>query len=73
MTKVSANDVRNDFAETLNRLDALAGDPRPPWVEALQGPSDLCRVRVGDYRIVYQLECGWTWSPKSWGVPAGPT
>jgi mRNA interferase RelE/StbE len=38
------------------RLDALAGDPRPPGVEALQGASDLYRVRVGDYRIVYQVE-----------------
>ena len=38
------------------RVDALAGDPRPPGVEALRGASDLYRVRVGDYRIVYQVE-----------------
>lgn len=46
-------DVRRRVAA---HLDALAGDPRPPGVEALQGASDLYRVRVGDYRIVYQLE-----------------
>jgi mRNA interferase RelE/StbE len=38
------------------RIDALAGDPRPPGAETLQGASDLYRVRVGDFRILYQVE-----------------
>ena len=38
------------------RIDALAGAPRPAGVERLQGEADLYRVRVGDYRIVYQVE-----------------
>ena len=38
------------------RIDALVGDPRPDGVERLQGEADLYRVRVGDYRIVYQVE-----------------
>ena len=38
------------------RIDALAGDPRPAGVERLQGEAELYRVRVGDYRIVYQVE-----------------
>jgi mRNA interferase RelE/StbE len=46
-------DVRRRVAA---RIDALAGNPRPPGVEMLQGEENLCRVRMGDYRIVYQVE-----------------
>ena len=38
-----------------SRLDGLAGSPRPPGCEKLAGADDLYRVRVGDYRIVYQV------------------
>ena len=37
------------------KIDALAGNPRPPGIETLTGEKDLHRVRVGDYRIVYQI------------------
>lgn len=36
-------------------LDELADDPRPHGVKKLAGAEDLYRVRVGDYRIVYQI------------------
>jgi mRNA interferase RelE/StbE len=35
---------------------ALAEKPRPPRTRKLQGGSDFWRVRVGDYRIIYQIE-----------------
>lgn len=38
------------------RIDALASDPRPPGSEALKGEPGLYRLRVGDYRILYQLD-----------------
>jgi mRNA interferase RelE/StbE len=38
------------------RIDALAGDLRPHGAEALQGEPDLYRLRVGDLRIIYQVE-----------------
>ena len=38
------------------RIDALAAEPRQADAEALQGASDLYRIRVGDYRVVYQLQ-----------------
>jgi mRNA interferase RelE/StbE len=38
------------------RIDALRANPRPPGAEALKGHADLWRVRVGDYRIIYQIE-----------------
>lgn len=37
-------------------IDALAEDPHPPASTKLQGQEDLYRVRVGDYRIIYQVE-----------------
>jgi len=46
-------DIRRRVAA---RIDALAGDPRPAGIERLQGEADFYRVRVGDYRIVYQVE-----------------
>mgnify|MGYP001580816136 FL=1 len=36
-------------------MDALAATPRPKGVKKLTGTDDLYRIRVGDYRIVYQI------------------
>ena len=36
-------------------LRVLENDPRAPGSVKLQGESELYRVRVGDYRIVYQI------------------
>lgn len=38
-----------------NRLDGLAGKPRPSGCEKLGGVDNLYRARVGDYRVVYQV------------------
>jgi mRNA interferase RelE/StbE len=37
-------------------IDRLAQTPRPPGVEKLQGQEDRYRVRVGEYRILYEIE-----------------
>lgn len=37
-------------------IDGLAENPRPPGCVKLQGGDELFRVRVGDYRIVYQIQ-----------------
>ena len=37
-------------------IDRLADAPRPPGVKKLAGGGDLYRVRVGDYRIIYEIE-----------------
>jgi mRNA interferase RelE/StbE len=36
-------------------IDALAIDPRPRGVKKLQGDENLWRVRVGSYRLVYEI------------------
>ncbi len=37
-------------------IDALAEDARPSGCVKLAGAPDLYRIRVGDYRIVYQVQ-----------------
>jgi mRNA interferase RelE/StbE len=39
-------------------IDALASDPRPAGVKKLQGDENLWRIRVGAYRIVYEIHDG---------------
>jgi mRNA interferase RelE/StbE len=36
-------------------LDLLADNPRPPNCVAMQGEGSVYWVRVGDYRIVYEV------------------
>jgi mRNA interferase RelE/StbE len=36
-------------------VDLLADNPRPPACVALAGEARTYRVRVGDYRIVYEV------------------
>jgi mRNA interferase RelE/StbE len=38
------------------RIDALANQPRPTGAKKLKGRDDLWRIRVGDYRIVYEVQ-----------------
>jgi len=37
-------------------IDALSTDPRPIGVKTLSSATKLYRVRVGPYRIVYQVQ-----------------
>lgn len=37
------------------KIEALAENPHPPGCRKLQGFEDLWRIRVGHYRVVYQV------------------
>jgi mRNA interferase RelE/StbE len=37
------------------RIDALADEPRPPGARKLVGSDIQYRLRVGDYRILYEI------------------
>lgn len=37
------------------KIDSLADNPRPPGVERLSGSENSYRIRVGDYRILYEI------------------
>ena len=36
-------------------MQALANDPRPPGCRKLAGSKHDWRIRVGDYRVVYEI------------------
>ncbi len=38
------------------RIDSLAMAPRPPGAKLLSGPDRFYRVRVGDFRVIYQVK-----------------
>lgn len=38
------------------RIDALALDPRPSGIKKLEETESQYRLRVGDYRIVYEIQ-----------------
>jgi mRNA interferase RelE/StbE len=40
----------------LRKVDQLAGSPFPPGTEKLRAATDLWRIRIGDYRVVYTVE-----------------
>jgi mRNA interferase RelE/StbE len=46
---------KKDLHKILQRIDALAKDPRPPGHEKLTG-QDRYRIRQGRYRIVYSIQ-----------------
>ena len=49
---------RTDRRRLVTRIEALAGDPRPPGCEKLAGHLGRYRVRQGDYRVVYSVDDG---------------
>jgi mRNA interferase RelE/StbE len=47
--------TKSDRARIVAAIQGLASDPRPQGVEKLAGADALYRVRVGDYRIIYEI------------------
>lgn len=60
MTRAAERDLRALPEQALKRVDAsilsLARNPRPDGVKKLRGAESLYRVRVGDYRIIYEIQ-----------------
>ena len=44
-----------DRTRLIGKIKELADDPRPKGVQKLAGIDNAYRVRVGDYRIVYEI------------------
>ncbi len=40
----------------LKRIEKLQNEPFPHGVEKLEGANRLYRIRVGDYRVIYQVD-----------------
>ncbi len=46
---------RRLYRRLRDAIDGLASDARPPGCVKLQGGEELYRVRVGEYRVVYEI------------------
>jgi mRNA interferase RelE/StbE len=44
-----------DRSRIARRIDALTLTPRPAGAKMLTGPERFYRIRVGDYRVIYQV------------------
>lgn len=59
-----ARSARKELAELpdnllqriFTKIESLARDPRPAGCKKLQGPAHLWRIRIGDYRVVYEID-----------------
>ncbi|WP_334311357.1 type II toxin-antitoxin system RelE/ParE family toxin [Nodularia sphaerocarpa] len=38
------------------KIQELSGEPRPDGVKKLESELSLYRIRVGDYRVIYQIQ-----------------
>ena len=47
---------RDEFARIIPRIKALAEDPRPPRTRKIAGAKSDWRIRIGDYRVVYEID-----------------
>jgi len=61
-----ANSVRKDIRRVdgqlipkiYARIEALAKEPRPLGTIKIKGSENNYRIRVGDYRIIYEIDDG---------------
>lgn len=44
------------FDRIIPHIKALAKDPRPPGCRKLSGSKNDWRIRIGDYRILYEVD-----------------
>ena len=59
LERAAERDLRRLAADVHDRviavIRALADDPRPPGCRKLAGSKNDWRVRVGDWRVVYEI------------------
>lgn len=61
LTSSSADKDVEDLSPTvqgriLDKMEALGGEPRPRGAKKLRATEDLYRIRVGDFRIIYDID-----------------
>ncbi len=58
-TKAARKDLRKldqvPRARIGEAIDSLASDPHPPGSRKMIGSEALFRIRVGDYRVIYEV------------------
>ncbi|MGI6750410.1 MAG: type II toxin-antitoxin system RelE family toxin [Atribacter sp.] len=57
--KSAEKDLKNIPHKLINRIieviDSLSKNPLPPRVRKITGSVNLYRLRIGDYRIIYEV------------------
>ncbi len=56
--KALNGNAKADAQRIRARLRALATDPRPPGAERMQGGGGALRIRIGDFRVIYEINDG---------------
>ena len=60
--RTAEHDLKSLPTAVLNRIvpriKALAETPRPPGCHKLTGSKNDWRIRIGDYRVVYEIDDG---------------
>ncbi len=51
----AARQIKALSIEVRHTIQSLANEPRPIGVKKLSGEKDIYRVRVGNYRVLYQI------------------
>ena len=46
---------RHDFERLREAVNSLAAEPRPQGVRKIKGAERAYRIRVGNYRVVYEV------------------
>ncbi len=46
----------DDFQRIVRHLKALAENPRPPGCRKITGSKSDWRIRIGDYRVLYEID-----------------
>jgi mRNA interferase RelE/StbE len=46
----------SDFYRIISRIRALTENPRPTGCHKLSGSKTDWRIRIGDYRVIYEID-----------------
>lgn len=47
---------RSEFDRVIAQIRRLAQEPRPKGCHKIAGSADDWRIRVGDYRVIYEVD-----------------
>jgi mRNA interferase RelE/StbE len=55
LEKLKQQIQRHNFERLRTAIRSLADNPRPPGVRRIKGAETAYQIRVGDYRVVYEI------------------
>jgi len=55
LEKLKGRIRRQEFERLRDAVRSLAGEPRPQGVRKIKGAERAYRIRVGNYRVVYEV------------------